>query len=63
MFTLNVNDMARSLRIEYHGAFYHITDRGVGRQDVFFKDYDRKVLLESREAFMKSEELNSMVIA
>ena len=27
--------MARPLRIEYPGAFYHITTRGVGRQDIF----------------------------
>ncbi len=41
--------MARPLRIEYPGAFYHITNRGVGRQDIFFKDYDRKVFLEKLE--------------
>ncbi len=38
--------MARPLRIEYPGAFYHITTRGVGRQNIFFKDCDRKVFLE-----------------
>ena len=38
--------MARPLRIEYPGAFYHITTRGVGRQNIFFKDCDKKVFLE-----------------
>ncbi|GAX60617.1 transposase and inactivated derivatives [Candidatus Scalindua japonica] len=38
--------MARPLRIEYPSAFYHITTIGVGRQNIFFKDYDRKVFLE-----------------
>ncbi len=32
--------MARLLRIEYPGAFYHIISRGVGRQNIFFKDGD-----------------------
>jgi putative transposase len=36
--------MARPLRIEYPGAFYHITSRGNARQDIFktkkdFKDF------------------------
>ena len=37
--------MARPLRIEYPGAFYHITTRGVGRQNIFFKDCDKKMFL------------------
>ncbi len=39
--------MARPLRIEYPGAFYHITTRGVGRQNIFFNDCDKKVFLET----------------
>lgn len=39
--------MARPLRIDYPGAYYHITARGVGRQNIFFKDADRLVFLET----------------
>ena len=37
------SDMARPLRIEYEGAFYHITSRGNERKSVFFDktDYER----------------------
>ena len=38
--------MARPLRIEYPGAFYHITTRGVGRQNIFFNDCDKKFFLK-----------------
>ena len=38
--------MARPLRIDYPGAYYHITARGVGRQNIFFKDADRLIFLE-----------------
>ena len=38
--------MARPLRIEYPGAIYHITRRGVNRQDIFFDDNDRIEFLE-----------------
>ncbi|SPD74708.1 transposase (fragment) [uncultured Desulfobacterium sp.] len=35
--------MARPLRIEYEGAFYHVTARGNDRQDIFFSktDYEK----------------------
>jgi hypothetical protein len=32
--------MARPLRIEYGGAFYHVTARGNGRKRVFFAKAD-----------------------
>jgi REP element-mobilizing transposase RayT len=38
--------LARPLRIEYPGAFHHITSRGVARQDIFFDDEDRHVFLQ-----------------
>lgn len=38
--------MARQLRIEFEGAFYHITSRGNLRGDVFFEDKDRETFLE-----------------
>ncbi|MBI3814964.1 MAG: hypothetical protein HY279_10950, partial [Nitrospinae bacterium] len=33
--------MARQLRIEFEGAFYHITSRGNLRDRVIFEDKDR----------------------
>jgi REP element-mobilizing transposase RayT len=38
--------VARPLRIEYPGAYHHITTRGVSRQDIFFDDEDHKVFLQ-----------------
>ena len=32
--------MARSLRIEYRGAFYHVTSRGNERKKIFFAKSD-----------------------
>lgn len=37
--------MARPLRIEYPGAFYHVTVRGNARQDIFEDDEDRRRFL------------------
>ena len=45
--------MARPLRIDYPGAYYHITARGVGHQDIFFADADRLVFLEKLAAAVK----------
>jgi len=38
--------MARPLRIDIPGGHYHITSRGVGRQDIFFDDEDREEFLD-----------------
>ena len=38
--------MARPLRVEYPGAYCHITSRGVARQDLFFGDDDPGRFLE-----------------
>ncbi len=38
--------MARQLRIEFEGAFYHITSRGNLRDSVFFEDRDRDRFIE-----------------
>ncbi len=47
--------MARQLRIEYPGAFYHVFSRGNQRQPVFLSDDDRyfflKCLREAHEKF------------
>ena len=33
--------MARQLRIEYEGAFYHLLSRGDWREDIFWDERDR----------------------
>jgi REP element-mobilizing transposase RayT len=38
--------MARQLRIECEGAFYHVTSRENQRGDIFFDDDDREIFLE-----------------
>ena len=42
--------MARPLRIEYAGAFYHITARGNERKDIFKSIKDRKQFLSCLSA-------------
>ncbi len=34
--------MARQLRVESEGAFYHITPRGNRREKIYFEDGDRE---------------------
>ena len=38
--------MARPLRLEFHGAIYHITARGNGAQNIFLADDDRRAFLD-----------------
>jgi len=46
--------MARPLRIEYPGAFYHVTARGNERKDIFLDDSDREKFLSYLEtAFLR----------
>jgi len=33
--------MARPLRIEFHGALYHVTSRGDGQEAIYLDDVDR----------------------
>ncbi len=42
--------MARPLRINYPGAFYHITSRGNERKPVFKSNIDREKFLEYLES-------------
>ncbi|KAA0893453.1 REP-associated tyrosine transposase [Oryzomonas rubra] len=42
--------MARSLRIEYPGAFYHVTSRGNERKDIFKSQKDREKFLDYLES-------------
>lgn len=37
--------LSRPLRIEFLGALWHLTNRGVNRQDIFFCDDDRRLFL------------------
>lgn len=37
--------MARPLRLEFSGALYHVTARGDRREDIFFRDEDRREFL------------------
>jgi len=37
--------MARSLRIEYPGALYHVTSRGNAQADIYLGDSDRELFL------------------
>jgi putative transposase len=37
--------MARSMRIQFPGAYYHIISRGNNRQSIFFDDFDRLLFL------------------
>ena len=38
--------MARPLRIEYRGAFYHVINRGQSRRDIFLEDKGRQTFLD-----------------
>lgn len=38
--------MARPLRIEFHGAVYHVTSRGDRREPIFVDDVDRRAFLD-----------------
>ncbi|HDY67038.1 MAG TPA: hypothetical protein ENH85_04520 [Candidatus Scalindua sp.] len=41
--------MARPLRINYSGAFYHVTSRGNERKNVFKSKRDREKFIEGRQ--------------
>lgn len=41
--------MARSLRIEYHGALYHVINRGNANEKIFLNNRDREKFLEYLE--------------
>jgi hypothetical protein len=38
--------MARPLRIDYPGAFYHVINRGQSRRDIFLEDKGRQTFLD-----------------
>ena len=39
--------MARGIRVEFAGAFYHVMARGNRREDIFFNDDDRRFFLKT----------------
>ncbi len=41
--------MSRPLRIEYPGAWYHVINRGAGRQRIFHSDRNREIFLNLLE--------------
>ena len=38
--------MARPLRIEYPGVYYHVMNRGNRQEDIFKSDHDREKFLD-----------------
>jgi putative transposase len=51
--------MARPLRVEYPGAYYHVVNRGNYRQKTFINDRDREKFLEYLQ---KASERFSVII-
>jgi len=46
--------MARALRLSFEGAFYHITARGMRKENIFYSDNDKKGFLDKmNETFEK----------
>ena len=46
--------MARALRLSFENAFYHITARGIRKENIFYSDKDKKVFLDKmNETFEK----------
>jgi putative transposase len=52
--------MAKPLRIEYPGAFYHVTSRGNEQQDVFKSHKDRERFLSCVESAVVRYEVSSI---
>ena len=51
--------MARPLRVEYPGAYYHVINRGNNQEKIFFNDRDKEKFLEYLE---KANERFSIII-
>jgi len=54
-----VNEMARLLRVEYPGAYYHVINRGNNQEKIYKNDRDREKFLEYLE---KAAERFSIII-
>jgi REP element-mobilizing transposase RayT len=44
--------MARPIRVEYEGAYYHIVARGNERREIFRSDEDRQILLKTLQQML-----------
>jgi REP element-mobilizing transposase RayT len=51
--------MARPLRVEYPGAYYHVVKRGNNQEDIYKNDRDKEKFLEYLE---KADERFSIII-
>ena len=51
--------MARPLRVEYPGAYYHVVNRGNNQEDIYKNDRDREKFLKYLE---KAAERFSIII-
>ena len=48
--------MPRKMRVQYHGAMYHVISRGDQRDDIFFNDVDRYDFIKTlAEACLKTD--------
>ena len=56
--------MARPIRIEYPGAWYHVTCRGNEKKEIFNDDHDRDKFLEilSKSATLYRIEVHAYVL-
>jgi len=46
--------MARALRLSFEGAFYHITTRGMRKENIFYSDKDKLIFIDKiNETFYK----------
>ena len=50
--------MARPLRLEYHGALYHVTSRGDGQEEIYLDDEDREVSFSVLDEVVKAIQLD-----
>jgi putative transposase len=50
--------MARPLRIEFEGAFYHVINRGNAGEDLFISRYDREQFLTYLEKAVERYGIN-----
>ena len=44
--------MARSLRIEFPGALYHINSRGDGQERIYISEEDRNLFLNTLSGYV-----------
>jgi len=45
--------MARPIRVQFEGAYYHLTARGNERKSIFYSDRDRQLFLDTLEQMLQ----------